>query len=134
MKREYEIFAKDDQIAIFLAEYQGVVIAASLFIYYGDTVYYHHSGSLTEYQKIPASYLIQWKSIQESKRRKFANYNFFGIAREDNPNHPWYGLSFFKKGFGGREQRWIHAQDLAIKPKYWLTYFYEFFERRSRGY
>lgn len=134
LKREFEIFAKDDQISIFLAEYQGVVIAASLFIYYGDTVYYHHSGSLTEYQKIPASYLIQWESIKESKRRKFINYNFFGIAREDSPKHPWYGLSFFKKGFGGREQRWIHAQDLPLKPKYWLTYFYEFFERRSRGY
>lgn len=134
LKREFEIFAKDDQISIFLAEYNGVIIAASLFIYYGNTVYYHHSGSLTKYQKIPSSYLIQWKSIKESKRRNFVNYNFFGIAREDNPKHPWYGLSFFKKGFGGKEQRWIHAQDVPLNPKYWLTYVYEFFERRSRGY
>ncbi len=134
LKSEFEILAQDNQISIFLAEYQEKIIAASLFIYYGDTVYYHHSGTLTAYRKIPAAYLLQWESIKEAKSRNIKYYNFFGIAREDNPRHPWYGLSFFKKGFGGYEQRWIHAKDLPLKPKYWLTYIYEYIERRSRGY
>jgi len=134
LKKEFEEFSKEGQIKIYLAEYQGKIIAAALFIYYNKEVVYHHSGSLTEYRNIPASYLIQWESIKDSKESGYRKYNFFGISREDNPKHPWYGLSFFKKGFGGSEQRWTHAQDLPLRPKYIITYIYELFERVSRGY
>lgn len=134
LSKEFEIFQKDDQIKIYLSEYQGKIIAASLFIYYGDEVYYHHSGSLTEYRKIPASYLIQWESIKEAKERGFKRYNFFGIAREDDIKHPWHGLTFFKKGFGGFEQRSVHGHDLPLNRKYWLTYLYEKYEKKKRGY
>lgn len=134
LKKEFEVFTKEGDISIYLAEYQGKIIAASLFIYYLGETFYHHSGSLTEYQKIPASYLLQWESIKDSKEKGVRKYNFFGIARDDNPKHPWAGLTFFKKGFGGEEQRWMHAHDLPIKNKYWLTYFYELYERWKRGY
>ncbi len=105
-----------------------------MFIFYRNEVVYHHSGSLTEFRHIPASYLLQWEAINDAKKAGFEKYNFFGIAREDNLKHPWYGLSFFKKGFGGEEQRWVHGHDLPLKPKYWLTYIYEFLERKKRGY
>lgn len=134
LRKEFEVFSREGNITIYFAEYDGKIIAASLFIYYQGEVFYHHSGSLTEYQKIPASYLLQWKSIQDSKQKGMKKYNFFGIARDDNPKHPWAGLTFFKKGFGGREQRWMHAHDIPVTFKYWLTYFYEFYERQKRGY
>jgi len=134
LRKEFEIFSREGEIVIYLAEYQGKIIAASLFIYYLGETFYHHSGSLTEYQKIPASYLLQWESIKDSKAKGITKYNFFGIARDDNSKHPWAGLTFFKKGFGGEEQRWMHAHDLPIKKKYWLTYFYERYERLKRGY
>jgi len=132
--QEFNLFAKHDAANLFLAEYQGKFIAAAIFIYYNCVAYYHHSGSLTAYRNIPASYLIQWESIKEAKARSLKKYNFFGIARTDDPKHPWYGLSFFKKGFGGKEERWLHAQDLPLKNRYWLTYFYEKLERKRRGY
>mgnify|MGYP001191860160 CR=1 FL=1 len=134
LKKEFEIFKKDDQIKIYLAEYQGKVIASSLFIYYRGEVFYHHSGSLTKFRHIPASYLIQWQSIKNAKETGNTKYNFFGIARDDISKHPWAGLSFFKKGFGGFEQRWVHGHDLPLKYKYWVTFLYEYFERVSRGY
>lgn len=134
LKKEFETFTKEGDISIYLAEYQGKIIAASLFIYYHGETFYHHSGTLTEFQKIPASYLLQWESIKDSREKGITKYNFFGIARDDNSKHPWAGLTFFKKGFGGEEQRWMHAQDLPIKIKYWLTYFYELYERLKRGY
>lgn len=134
LRKEFEVFAKYKQIKIYLAYYQEKVIAASLFIYYRSEVVYHHSGSLTEFRHIPASYLLQWQAIQDAKRVGYEKYNFFGIARDDNPNHPWSGLSFFKKGFGGEEQRWVHGHDLPLKPKYWITYIYEYLERKRRGY
>ena len=52
-------------------------------------------------------------------------YNFWGIAPPDKPKHPWAGLSVFKKGFGGFEEAYLHAQDFPISPKYYLNYVVE---------
>jgi lipid II:glycine glycyltransferase (peptidoglycan interpeptide bridge formation enzyme) len=134
LTKEFEIFAKDNQVNLFLAKYQGKYIAASMFIYYRDQVYYHHSGSLTAYRNIPAMYRIHWESILEAQARGCKTYNFFGIARDDAKSHPWAGLTQFKKGFGGYQQEWMHAMDIPIKIKYWFTHYYELVERKHRGY
>lgn len=134
IQKEFEQFVKDDMCKLFLAKYDHKYIAGAMFIYFNGQAYYHHSGSLTEFNKIPAQYLLQWESIIEAKRRNLKTYNFFGIAKDDDPNHPWSGLTFFKKGFGGYQQNWMHAQDLPLKPQYWLTHYYEKFERKRRGY
>jgi len=134
IKREFEHFQKDDAIRIFLARYKGRVIAASLFIYYLDEVYYHHSGSLSEFRKVPAMYLLHWESIKFAKKKGFRIYNFFGIARDNDPKHPWAGLTLFKQGFGGEQREWVHARDLPLNRRYWLTYLFEKLERKRRGY
>ncbi|MFQ5492913.1 MAG: lipid II:glycine glycyltransferase FemX [Candidatus Dojkabacteria bacterium] len=134
IRTEFERFSRDNQAKLYLAKYKGAFIAGAIFIYHNNQAYYHHSGSLTKYRKLSAPYLLQWESIKDAKKRGLKLYNFFGIARDDNPNHPWHGLTFFKKGFGGCEQRWIHAKDLPLKFRYWLTNFYERLERKKRGY
>ena len=30
--------------------------------------FYHHSGSLAKFNKIPVSYLLQWEAIKEAKK------------------------------------------------------------------
>ncbi len=139
IRTEFETYLEDDQTMLFLAKYQGQVIAASIFNYYKDQVVYRHSGTLSEFRNVPAAYLLQWESIQEAKERGMKKYNFWGIARTDEngelvKNHPWYGLSFFKLGFGGKVEEWMHAKDLAISPMYWFTHFFEKVERKKRGY
>ena len=134
IKEEFLEYLKNDEISLFLAEYKGKFIAASLFIYYKNQVFYHHSGSLTEFRNIPAMYLLHWESIREAKRRGCTKYNFFGIARDNNPKHPWAGLSLFKKGFGGKQVEMVHALDYPITKKYWVTYTYEKLEKKLRGY
>lgn len=132
IKKEFAHFK--DNIRLFLAEYEGKVIAGSLFIYYKDEVYYHHSGSLSEYQKVPAMYLLHWESIKYAKEKGYRTYNLFGIARENDKKHPWAGLTLFKQGFGGRVREYIHAKDLPLTKKYWLTHMFEKLERKRRGY
>lgn len=134
IEKEFEQFIQDKETTMFLAKYQDKYIAASIFIYQNNEVYYHHSGTLSEYRKVPAAYLLQWESIKYAKRIGCTKYNFFGISRDDNPNHPWQGLTFFKKGFGGYEQRSMHSMDFPISVRYWLTFGYEYLERKKRGY
>jgi lipid II:glycine glycyltransferase (peptidoglycan interpeptide bridge formation enzyme) len=134
IKEEFLEYVKNGKALLFLAKYQGKYIASSIFLYEFGQTFYHHSGSLSEFKKIPAMYLLHWESILEAKRRGCNKYNFFGIAGDDDPKHPWAGLTLFKKGFGGEKHEMIHALDYPITKKYWVTYYYEKLERKFRGY
>lgn len=143
IKKEFEAFVGDDAIAIYLAKYKGKYIAGSLILYYGNQAIYHHSGHLSKFRKIPASYLIQWEAIKEARERGLSWYNLWGISPlvmeggefKAESGHPWEGLTFFKLGFGGEVRQFIHAKDFPInKWRYNLTRSFEVFERLGRGY
>jgi len=128
-----ETFGKDKQANMFIAKLNQEILAAAIIIFYGQSAYYYLSGSSDKSKKTPASYFLQWQIIKEAKRRGFRNYNFWGIAPTDNPHHRFWGVTIFKKGFGGRRIDWLHAQDLPISPLYWLTYIFETVRRISRS-
>ncbi len=133
LRKEFELFAKDNQAAFFFGTYQGEIVAAAIIIFYNGQAFYHHSGSIHKTKDINASYLLQWRVIQEAKRRGCTLYNFWGISPENRPNHPWAGLSLFKKGFGGFAEEYLHAQDKPLTKKYWLNYAVESTRRIKRG-
>jgi len=130
---QLEVFEPLEKIKIFLGIYQGKPISAAVIMYYGDEGVYHHGASLSDYSKIPASYLIQWEAILEAKRKGISTYNFWGVV-ENAPKHPWAGLSFFKQGFGGEGRYILHCQDYPITPKYWFNWLVETVRRWKRGY
>lgn len=140
LKTEFNCFTKDGQIAIFLGKYKGQVVSAAIFVVWQNMCFYHHSGSLAEYNKIPVSYLLQWEAIKEAKRRGCKTYNFWGIAPEittesdaSKSSHPWAGLSLFKMGFGGYKKEYVKTQDFVISPKYWINYIIEVARKRKRN-
>lgn len=148
LQDEFEVFSKDNQISLFLGKYKGQVVSAAIFVFWQNICFYHHSGSLSKYAKIPVSYLLQWFAINEAKKRGCKIYNFWGISpikktAEDLHNgnilesldkkHPWYGLSMFKIGFGGCAKEYIRTQDLVISPKYWINYIIETLRKRKRN-
>lgn len=113
---EFVLWSKTGNAVLLLAQYQGKTLAASIILFYGPQAIYHHSASIPSH--VPASHLLQWQAILEAKKRGKKVYNFWGIAPEDNPNHPWRGITLFKKGFGGREVDFIHAHDLPLSRWY----------------
>ncbi len=134
MKEELGVFGKDDQAVLFLARYEGRIIAGAIIIFYGDQAIYHHAASDELFRDIPAPYLLQWAIIKEAKKRGKLLYNFWGVVPENKQKHPWQGLSLFKLGFGGRRENAIHAQDLPLKTAYWKTFAIETIWRIKRGY
>jgi len=130
LKNEFESFALDDRILIFLARYKDEVIASAIMIFWQKTGFYHQGASNLKYPKIPASYLLQWEAIKEAKKRGCEFYNFWGIAGENEESksfrkHPWAGLTLFKKGFGGYRKEYVKTQDLPLSKKYYLTRIFE---------
>ncbi len=132
IQEEFEIFAKKHQAILYLGKVQGKTLAVAIILYYGHQAIYHHGASIPS--KIPASSAIQWEAIQEAKKRGMKVYNFWGIAPENSTKHPWRGITLFKKGFGGSEINYIHAQDLPVSPLYVLPRTVELVRRISRGY
>lgn len=131
---EFELFKKENIAELFLAKYKNKTVAGALIVFYGDSAIYHHGASDPKYDNLSPSYLLQWEAIREAKRRSKKLYNFWGIAPENKPNHPWAGLTLFKKGFGGYAKSSLHAQDLPLTPKYWFTSTLETFRRLTKGY
>lgn len=132
LKKEFEAFAPENQISVFFAKHNSMIISSAIIVFYGHSAFYHHGASLAS--KIPASHLLIWEAIKAAKKRGCEIFNFWGIAPEGAKNHPWAGLTFFKTGFGGYKKEYLHAQDLVISHKYWLNYLIEKIRRFSRGY
>lgn len=131
-KAQLATFSKDKQGSLFICEKDGFSLVAAIILFYGENAYYHHSGSSEKARKLPASYFLQWEIVKEAKKRRCSYYNFWGIAPTDNPKHRFAGVTLFKKGFGGERVDWLHAQDLVISRKYWLTYLFETARKISR--
>ncbi|MFA5080708.1 MAG: peptidoglycan bridge formation glycyltransferase FemA/FemB family protein [Candidatus Paceibacterota bacterium] len=137
LKNELEAFNKDDEILIFSGKYNGEIIASAMIIYWDKEAFYHQGASSLKYPKIPVSYLLQWEAIKEGKKRGCKTYNFWGIAPESEleakKNHPWKGLSLFKKGFGGYKKEYVKTQDYPLSLKYWPICIFEEIRKRKRN-
>jgi len=140
LQSEFECFSGDREIMMFLGKYKGETVSAAIFIFWQGTCFYHHSGSLSKFNKIPVSYLLQWGAIKEAKSRGCNLYNFWGIApgidaEEDavKSSHPWAGLSLFKMGFGGARKDYIKTKDFVLSWKYWINYIIETLRKRKRN-
>ncbi|RJR15556.1 peptidoglycan bridge formation glycyltransferase FemA/FemB family protein [Candidatus Microgenomates bacterium] len=132
IREEFEHFSRKNECKLFVARYEHKILASALIIYFGNQAIYHHGASVTS--KVPASYLLQWESIKEAKKRGKKIYNFWGIAPSENTNHPWRGITLFKQGFGGRVQEFMHVMDIPVSPFYALTYAVENYRKMRKGY
>ncbi len=132
LEKELAAFSIDNEILIFSGNYKGETISSAMIIFHSKRGFYHQGASLPS--KAPVSYLLQWEAIKEAKRRGCERYNFWGIVPDtkENANHPWKGLSLFKKGFGGYEKDYLKTKDYPLSFRYWLVYVFEKIRKRKR--
>ncbi len=111
-----------DHAQLLMAYHQGKAIAGGLFVYLGDCAIYYYGASDHAHRPLMAPYLIQWEAMREAKKRGCRFYDFLGIAPEDAENHPWAGVTDFKKKFGGRVVNYPKAVELTIRPFWHFLY------------
>lgn len=106
--------------AILEARREGQLLASGMVVFEGDRSFYLFSGSRREERGEPkryASYALQWAMMQLARERGVRCHDLWGIAPPGaGPEHPWYGVGLFKKGFGGREVVWAGSWDLVVDP------------------
>ncbi len=129
---EFAAFSKEKQAIMLTGSYLGEITAAAIVLFHNGEAIYHHGASIPA--KAPVTYAVQWRAILEAKKRGMKQYNFWGIAPADKPDHPWQGITLFKTGFGGKAVQYLHAHDMPVSPLYALPRTIETIRRMRKGY
>lgn len=128
---QFKIFSSSNNAILYSSFFEKKLLAEAFVIFYGTEAVYHYGASTPEGRNYPGAYLIQWHAILEAKKRGMKRYNFWGVAKEEN--HRFANLSMFKRGFGGQDFEYIHAQDLIISyPKYLINFAIESVRKKIR--
>ncbi len=116
LQAQFETLAPRRMTELSLVKYKGDILAATIAISYGDTVSYIHGASVRS--EVSASYFLLWENIKEAKEDEYRYFDFWGVAETDDHRHPWYGLSLFKRGFGGYSVDSLGVWDCPLSPRY----------------
>ncbi len=133
LQAEFEVFSKKNAAMFFFAHFKNEITATAFIVFDHHSGYYHHGATTQKYSGLTDAQLLQWEVIKECKRRGLKKYNFWGVVPEHKKKHPWNGLSTFKRGFGGYKKEYVHAKDLSLSSRYWVTYIIERLRRFKRG-
>lgn len=111
---------------LFVAEYDGEVLAANIVARYGDFAYYLHGGSSGKSRELMAPYLLQWHQMQEMKKAGCRYYDFGGVrvATRNEGNGSWEGITRFKQGFAPETEPLLFpgAYDIILDEKHYSLY------------
>lgn len=133
LTKQFAAFAKNDEAILYTAKYQGEVLAQNFMIFYGNEASYHYAVSTELGTKLSGSPILHVEAMRDARKRHIYRYNLWGIVGEDEKNHRFYGVSFFKRGFGGDELKYLPAHDLVVSPlKYQKTKLIESLRKKLR--
>lgn len=112
----------EEMCELWIAEYEGIVLAANLILYTGNTATYLHGGTSDIARDVMAPVLLQWTQIQAAKKRDLSWYDFGGVALHVKKKG-WEGITRFKMGFSPATSVTIYpgCYDIVLdEKKYWL--------------
>lgn len=122
-----------DSLTLYQAKLDGKLLNSALVVSSGREVDYIEAGSTVEARSYPGAYAIIWQIINQAKDDGYQRLNLWGISIEGGSNHRYAGVTTFKRGFGGRDVRYVAPHDLVIdKSKYALSRLVEIIRKKKR--
>ncbi len=133
LSEQFKVFAESGNALMYRATHEGKLLTMAFIIFYGPEAAYHYGASTELARKIPGAYAVQWQAIKEAQKRGCTRYNFWGVTGHGQTKHRFYGVSVFKRGFGGEDVAYLPAQDLAVNHlRYPVTKAFETARRKLR--
>jgi lipid II:glycine glycyltransferase (peptidoglycan interpeptide bridge formation enzyme) len=108
-------------LKLYFAEHEGKPVAGAVALD-GETVRcYAHAAALPEARKLQAAAPLVWRMMMDAKAEGKTRFDLWGVSPVDATDHPWHGLSSFKRGFGGKEVEYVGTWELPMsRMKYQL--------------
>lgn len=113
----------EDMLTLYVAEYQGKVIAANLVMFFGRFATYLHGASSNASREVMAPYALQWQQMQAAKTKGCDRYDLGGVCT-DTTDGSWQGITRFKQGFAPYQAvtRCTGSFDIMIHPLQYRVY------------
>ena len=103
-----------DRIALFTAEHEGDLVAATVLIQVGSHVWYSYGASSTEKRDVRGSNAVQWAMIRHALATGADVYDLRGITPTLDSDDSHVGLIRFKVGTGGEAVEYVGEWDLPV--------------------
>jgi len=147
-RQAYHVFSEQDAVRLFLAEFEGKLLAGLMAFAFGPKSWYLYGASSDEERQRMPNHLLQWAALSWARDRGCSTYDLWGIPGEAPaleaeqsaelleriqapPAGTLWGVYRFKRGFGGTSVRYAGAYDRVYSPGlYWV---YEMITARRRG-
>lgn len=122
-RKMFEVIPSDI-LKLYLAEYEGKIIAANIILFFGKFATYMHGASDNEYRNVMAPYLLQWQAIQDAKKTGCDWYDFGGVKVKSESGKSWEGITKFKTGFAANKEpiQFPGSYDIILKPAKYKLY------------
>lgn len=99
---------------LYVAHLHDAPIGAALVYDSADTRTYAHAALDSTYRKLSAGIPMVVRMILDAKAKGLTTFDMWGVAPDDEPDHPWAGFSYFKKSFGGAAIEYPGTWDLPV--------------------
>lgn len=108
--------------SIFLAEYDGQIVAGTLAMILGAKAWYLYGASSNQHRNVMPNYLLQWEMILWAQAQGCTLYDFRGVSGDLDESNPLYGLYRFKKGFNPTLTEFVGEWDYVYSPFWYLLW------------
>ncbi len=112
----WRIFVPRNQARLFLAEYNGQLLAGIFVGLMAKQAIYLYGASSNEQRNRMPNYLLQWEAIRWAKSQGASSYDFWGIPETDDEDEAMAGVYRFKSGWGGRVARFHSNYQYVYHP------------------
>ncbi len=117
------VLDKEGMGGLWLARYNGVVLAGAMVAFYQGRASYLYGASAAADRQVMAPYVLHYTLIEEAKRRGCDIYDFIGVAPPDaSSSHAWTGISRFKREFGGQTKHYLGSFDMVYRKGWYSLY------------
>jgi len=115
-ERMYRVMSAEDpdRIRVYLAEHDGDVLAATIWIRVGKHAWYSYGASTAVKRELQGSTAIQWRMMRDALAAGATVYDLRGITNTVAEDNPHIGLIRFKVGTGGEAVRLAGEWDLPL--------------------
>ncbi len=123
----------NEMLRIYVAQFEGKIIAANLVLFFGKTATYLHGASGNVSRNVMAPFLLQWQAMLDAKELGCTQYDFGGVStklelntnlRTTNKNSSWSGITDFKLGFSPQTQpiEFPGSYDIIVNSRKYAIY------------
>ncbi|MFO8078803.1 MAG: peptidoglycan bridge formation glycyltransferase FemA/FemB family protein [Armatimonadota bacterium] len=123
-ERIHDLLAEDGLAKLFVAEFEGEIVAGVLVFTMGKEAVYVYGGSDPEYYKHMPNHRLHWEIMLWAREQGCTAYDFRGVSKEvdGEPVGELGGLNRFKRGFNAQYIEYVGEYDLVLSPVWYGLY------------